>query len=116
MSDHVVTLFEVGNAPNLVLDYRLVAVDGFLGAVQGDGDDVDRNLNLLAKLVAINSRTPVAIVRRNGTPFLAIPADKTLAEKEYSLTPSAVSLRPEDETHRLRLDDHDHRHIALKFI
>jgi hypothetical protein len=116
VSDHVVTLFEVKNAPDLVLDYRLVAIDGVLGAVQGDDDLVDRNLNLLAKFVAINSQTPVAIVRRDGVPFLAIPADKTLTETEFSLAPSVVSLRPEDQIHRLRLDDQQHRHIALKFI
>jgi hypothetical protein len=117
VSDHAITLFEVKNARNLILDYRLVAIDGFLGTPQSDVDDVDRNLNTLAKLVAIKEQSPVAIVRRNGKPFLALPADRnTLSTSDYSLVPSAVSLKLEDEVHRLRLEDEDRRHIALKFI
>lgn len=116
MPDHAITLFEVRNASSLKLDYRLVAIEGFLGAVQGDDDLVEKNLNLLAKLVAIKAQTPVAIVRQAGTPYLAIPAAKSLPQEEYTLTPSVVSLRPQDAVHQLRLDDQQHRHIALKFI
>jgi len=68
MPDHAITLFEVRNASSLKLDYRLVAIEGFLGAVHGDDDLVEKNLNLLAKLVAIKAQTPVAIVRQDGTP------------------------------------------------
>ena len=32
MPDHAITLFEVRNASSLKLDYRLVAIEGFLGA------------------------------------------------------------------------------------
>jgi hypothetical protein len=116
MSDHAITLFEVRNAPNLILDYRLVAIEGFLGATQGDDDLVERNLNLLAKLVAIKEQSPVAIVRQDGTPYLAMPAGKTLSATEYSLAPSVVSLKTKDGVHRLRLEDQDRRHIALKFL
>lgn len=116
MSDHVITLFEVRNAPNLIFDYRLITIDGFLGAPHGDDDLVDRNVSTLAKLVAIKEQSPVAIVRQNGSPYLAIPADKTLSAKEYSLTPSVVSLKLGEEVHHLRLQDEDRRHIGLKFI
>lgn len=117
MSDHVITLFEVRNAPSLILDYRLVRIDGFLGAPQSDSDDVERNLNTLAKLVAIKEQSPVAIVRQNGRPCLAIPADKSaLSTKDYSLVPSCVSLTLEEEVHRLRLEDANRRHIALRFL
>jgi hypothetical protein len=116
MPDHAITLFEVRNASSLKLDYRLVTIEGFLGAVHGDDDLVEKNLNLLAKLVAIKAQTPVAIVRQDGTPYLAIPAAKSLPQEEYTLTPSVVSLRPRDAVHQLRLDDQQHRHIALKFI
>jgi hypothetical protein len=116
MPDHAITLFEVRNASSLKLDYRLVAIEGFLGAAHGDGDLIDKNLNLLAKLVAIKAQTPVAIVRQGGTPYLAIPAETSLPAEEYTLTPSVVSLRPQDAVHQLRLEDQLHRHIGLKFI
>jgi ActR/RegA family two-component response regulator len=85
MSDHAVTLFELRNAPNLVFDYRLVDLDGVLRATQGDDDQIDRNLNLLAKIVAIKAQTAVAIVRRGGKPYLAIPADKDFNEQEVTI-------------------------------
>jgi hypothetical protein len=118
MSDYVVTLYEIRNAANLVLDYRLVGIEGFLGTGHGDEDLVDRNLNLLAKLVATRERTPVAIIRRGDTRLLAVPADRTLKQFEYSLTPTVVRLQPETGTHSLRLSEpsDEHRHIALKFI
>lgn len=116
MADHVVTLYEIRNAPNLALDYRLVDIEGFLGAGHGDHDLVDRNLNLLAKQVAIKERSPVAIVRRGDARVLAIPADRTLQQLEYSLAPTLVRLKPESQTHTLQLNDGQHRHIAQKFI
>jgi len=116
MSDHVVTLYEIRNAPNLTLDYRLVEIEGFLGAGHGDDDLAERNLNLLAKQVAIKERSPVGIVRRGDTRLLALPADRTLKQLEYSLAPTLVRLKPEASTHSLRLNDGQHRHIALKFI
>jgi len=118
MSDHVVTLYEMRNANDLILDYRLVKIDGFLGAGHGDEDLIDRNLNLLAKQVAIRERTPVALIRKDDAHFLALPADRTPTNLEYSLTPSLVRLQPEQETHSLRLpaQNDEQRHIALKFI
>src|SRR5690349_9819682 len=116
MSDHVVTLFELRNAPNLIFDYRLVDIDGVLRATQGDDDQIDRNLNLLPKIVAIKAQTAVAIVRRNGKPYLAIPADKKFDEQEVTITPAIVTLRPQNEVHRLRTTDHENRNIALRFL
>ncbi|HLH31730.1 MAG TPA: hypothetical protein VKY31_11045, partial [Terriglobia bacterium] len=116
MSNHAVTLFELRNAPNLVFDYRLVDIDGILGATHGDHDLIDRNLNLLAKIVAIKAQTAVAIVRRNGKPYLAIPADKEFTEQEVTITPAVVTLRPQADVHCLRATDHQNRNIALRFL
>ena len=116
MSDHAVTLFELGNAPNLIFDYRLLEIDGVLRAAQGDDDQIDRNLNLLSKIVAIKARTAVAVVRRSGKPYLAIPADREFKEQEVTITPTIVTLRPQGEVHRLRTADQENRNIALRFL
>jgi hypothetical protein len=118
MFDHVLTMYELKNASNLTLEYRLYSIDGFLGAGRGDEDLVDRNINLLAKLVAIRERTPVAIVRRGNVHFLALPADRTLHQLEYPVTPAVVRLVPDQTTHSFHLPgtSEEHRRIAMKFI
>ena len=75
MDEHFVTLFEIRNATELNLNYRLVGIEGNLVAGQDDEDLPQRNLNLLAKLVAIRERTPVAIVSRDRQTYLAVRAD-----------------------------------------
>jgi hypothetical protein len=118
MFDHVVTLYEIGNVADLVLDYRLLKIDGFLGAGHGDEDLIDRNLNLLAKQVAIRERSAVALIRRGDLHLMALPADRTPTQLEYSLAPSVVRLQPQEATYSLRVpaQNDEQRHIASKFI
>jgi hypothetical protein len=99
MNDHVLNLYAITNAADLSVRYRLVDIRGSYG----EDDLADQNLSLLAKRVAIEERRPAALVRMNGKPALAVPADLRLTKTEYQLTPDVVELRPRDEEQELSL-------------
>jgi hypothetical protein len=99
MGYHVFNLFEITNLHGLQTRYRLVEIDGTYGA----DDLADQNLSRLVKRVAYSERAPVALIHRNGKPFLAVPADLTFGTDEYQLTPHVVDLKPLDEEYDLSL-------------
>lgn len=118
MNEHVFNLFPVTNQDDLRICYRLVEVDGELGAGSDDPDLPVKNLNLLAKKVAFGQELPVAIIRGGEKPLLAVAADRPIKRSDYQLTPHVVSLRPQDEIHSVdfsRLEEST-REIALSFL
>jgi hypothetical protein len=108
MQVYLLNLYEIKNVRDLPVAYRFLDIDGILGADREDGDLVDRNLSLLVKQIAYQERAPVALIRQNGKPLIAIPSDLTLSKDEYALTPDVVSLRPRDEVYRVEHDSVSH--------
>lgn len=108
MQSYLLNLYEIKNVRDLQIAYRLLDVDGLLGANREDGDLVDRNLSLLVKQIAYQERVPVALLRQNGKPVIAIPWDLKLSKDEYALTPDVVSLRARNEVHRVQHDSPSH--------
>jgi hypothetical protein len=99
MSAHVLNLYAITNADDLRARYRLVDISG----TYGEDDLAEQNLNLLAKRVALEEKTPAALVRVGGKPILAVPADLRFTKTEYQLTPDVVEILPRDEEHELCL-------------
>lgn len=118
MEQHVFNLFPVTNQQQLTFSYRLVDVEGELGAGSDDPDLAIRNLNLLTKKIAFGQKLPVAIVQGGETPVLAISAERELTRFEYQLTPHVVRLRPRSGTCTVRFSDLDSKNldIALSFL
>lgn len=104
MPDNLLNLYEITNRKELTGRYRLIAVEGYLGANSGDDDLVDRNLQSLSRLVGIHERQPVAVIRRNGTPHLAVPTDLQLTRSEYDLTPAVIRLHPLEQAYDFTLN------------
>lgn len=105
MASHRLNLYEVQNLTDLCASYRLVEIDGAFGIGRSDEDLAERNLGILAKQVSYQEKAPVALVRENGQAFLAMPADRDLSRREYTLTPDVVLLKPRDEVHKLAFGD-----------
>jgi hypothetical protein len=101
MGQHLVSLYEIENLNELRANYRLVEIDGSLGAERGDGDLVDKNANLLLKQVMFREQIAAALVTRQGKKFLAIPGEAELSDPVYTLTPHVVTLKPRDEAQAL---------------
>lgn len=99
MSAHLLNLYAISNADSLRARYRLVDIKGSFG----DDDLADQNLSQLAKRVAHSERVPVALLRKDSKPVLAVPADAPLAKREYQLTPDLVELHPRREEYELSL-------------
>ncbi len=81
-------------------------------------DLVDRNVNILATLVAIREKCPVTLVRDPSRFCLAVPAGKHIDQLEYHLPPDIVTLEPSSEVHRSNLlaSDRQARHVAIGFL
>jgi hypothetical protein len=90
---HWVNLFAITNQADLTMAYRLLEVRGL-----PPGDNYDKNLNRLVKVVSYEIRQPVALVRRGDTHHLAIPADAVLPALEQPLMPHVALLIPSDKT------------------
>ena len=118
MEEHVFNLYPVTNQRELAFSYRLVEVDGDLGAGSDDPDLAVKNLNLLTKRIAFSQQVPVAIVRGGDRPVLAVSADRPFVRLDYQLTPHVVSLRPSDEVHKAAFGELDGSTlgIALSFL
>jgi hypothetical protein len=102
MEEHVFNLYPVANQHELAFSYRLVEVEGDLGAGSDDPDLPLKNLHLLTKRIAFGQQVPVAIVQGGDKPVLAVAADRPFERRDYQLTPHVVSLRPKDEVHQVR--------------
>lgn len=118
MEQHVFNLFLVTNQQQLTFSYRLVDVEGELGAGSDDPDLAVRNLNLLTKKIAFGQKLPVAIIRGGDNPVLAVSAERELGRLEYQLTPHVVRLSPCTEICTVRFSDLDSKNldIALSFL
>jgi hypothetical protein len=114
MSLHVLNLYAIKNANDLRTRYRLVDIIGSYG----EDDLAEQNLNLLAKRVAFEKKRPAALVRVNGKPILAVPAELQFTNTEYQLTPNVVELRPRNEEHEVSLGNltPETEHLGLSFL
>ncbi len=101
MQTHLLNLYEIANLAELSTRYRLVKIDGPFGLDRDDDDLVERNLSLLTKMIAFHERVPVALVRRDHSAFLAVPAALKLSNLDYPLSPHVVTLQPQQETEEL---------------
>lgn len=119
MSTHNLNFFELSNAHDLSVDYRLVDVDGPFNAVLGDGEIAERNQQQLLGRIAYDEKIPVALFSRGEKPVLAIPAAHNLNTVEYHLTPDVATLKPRLEHHWLSLgamSDDAKRRVGLAFL
>src|SRR5438128_12669633 len=76
---------EIPNGAELTLDYRLLAITGL-----PSNEHYEKNLNQLLKQVRYEMKEPVALVKRDGTHHLAIPAHASLPALEQPLLPHLV--------------------------
>ena len=106
-------LFEIRNLGQLSMAYRLLEVRGL-----PRGEESDKQINQLIKLVAREIGGSVALVRRGDAHYLAIAADAALPEPEQRLTPHVVKLMAEEEVHRLEFAalDGETLPIATQFV
>ncbi len=118
MDNYRINLYEIEGPSRLAIEYSLVEVEGLDRATVSNPDLVDRNLNTLAKFVAIREKCPVAIVRDSGHFRLAVPATKHIEQLEYHLAPDIVTLRPLTARHRGTLAPQDTPgcHVAMSFL
>ena len=118
MVAHVVSLYPIEGLSQARVPYRLVDIQGAYGCENDDGDLIEKNLNLLLRQVAFREEAPVALVRRDGTRLLAMPAGVELGDRDYALTPHVVTLKPRDETKELDFSqlDQEGERIALSFL
>ena len=105
--------FEITNLEQLGCEYQLLAVEGI-----ALGDDYDKHLNRIAGKVTRQLKQPTALVKREGKPFLALPASSPLPDLQCALTPHVADLVPVDEKFSLRFDalDEVSTPIALRFL
>ncbi|MGA2658449.1 MAG: hypothetical protein ABSH34_13165 [Verrucomicrobiota bacterium] len=115
MEEHVFNLYPVANQHELAFSYRLVEVEGDLGAGSDDPDLPLKNLHLLTKRIAFGQQVPVAIVQGGDKPVLAVAADRPFERRDYQLTPHVVSLRPKDEVHQVRFAGGDGSALGIAF-
>ncbi len=59
MDNYRINLYEIEEPGRLAFEYRLLEVQGLDRATVSDPDLVERNLNILTKLVAIREKCPV---------------------------------------------------------
>ena len=118
MISHVLNLFRIENLSELEARYRLIEVDIPRMSGAADEDHAHEALNSLTKQIAIAERVPVALVRRGGTSFVAVPAAARLTRLEYELTPEVATLKPRNEVSlaRFRGGGGEERSVALSFL
>jgi len=111
--DHAASLFIVRNAGDLTIGYRLLRING----VPRD-DHYDKNLNRLLRDTQYELKTPVALIHRDGSPFLAIPTGSPEPTSERRLMPHVAVLVPEPFEHLLNLGKMDaaDRAIGVSFL
>ena len=105
--------FEITNLPALQSEYRLLAIEGL-----APGDDFDKQVNLVLLNVTRELRQPVALVRDQNLPCLAIPAAAPNPTMTWPLTPHVAELRALDGIHSLDFARLDRRSlpIASRFL
>src|SRR2546428_13109553 len=94
MAGHVLNCFEIQNADELRMHYRLVRVEGPFDPHLGDGDVADRNLQQLVKRIQYEERIPVAIHQAGAKPILAVPLEHHWHRTENALAPAVAALKP----------------------
>src|SRR5437867_5913041 len=87
-----VNRFEIQNLDDLSLKYRVLRITGLPA-----GDTYDKNVNRLVTSIAYELRQPVALVRRDHTHAVVIPADGPLPKLEQPLMPHVAVLEPEGD-------------------
>lgn len=118
MAGHVMNCFEIQNADELRMNYRLVRVDGPFDPDLGDGDVAERNLQQLVKRMQYEEKIPVAIQRAGAQPILAVPMEHRLNRTEYDLAPDVAVLQPLETSGSIALSstDRESEHIGMAFL
>lgn len=119
MPTHILNFFEISNACNLSVEYRLVDVDGPFNAALRDGEIAERNQQQLLQRIAFEEKIPVALFSGGEKPVLTIPAAHDLSTAEYHLAPDVATLQPRPERHWLSLgamSDDAQRRVGLAFL
>ena len=107
MAGHVLNCFEIQNADELRMHYRLVRVEGPFDLRLGDGDVAERNLQQLVKRIQYEERIPVAIHQAGAQPILAVPFEHHLHRTEYDLAPDVAVLQPLETSGSIVLSSKD---------
>jgi hypothetical protein len=107
MAGHVLNCFEIQNADELRMHYRLVRVEGPFDSRLGDGDVAERNLQQLVKRIQYEERIPVAIHQAGAQPILAVPFEHHLHRTEYDLAPDVAVLQPLETSGSIVLSSKD---------
>ena len=105
-------MFQIKNLDKLSCNYRFFDITSLPA-----GDDLERNVHLLAKNLAYELQSPVALVKHGDHHCVGLTADAN-PKLEQPLTPHVAILAPHDEIQRLdfgHLDATTHA-IAESFL
>ena len=109
---HWINRFEITNLSELTLNYRLLGID------LPETSEHDKQLNQLVKRVAYDIRQPVALIKKNGKHWLAVPAESPLPKMEVQLGPCVAQLSTDAIEYTLNLGqlDANTTPVAVKFL
>lgn len=96
MVNAILNLFEIENLGELSCTYRLLEITNL-----PLNDQYPANINLLAGMVASDTRKPVCIYRKEDKAFLATTADISNIQTEWRLIPHIAKLVPDNHEYQL---------------
>lgn len=109
MGNHLINLFEITNTSNLECSYKLYEIENLPRDV-----NYDKNINLLKKNLSIDLEQPVAIIKKDGKHFIALPSNSPKTpDLEQNLVPHIVTLKPEEKEHKFNLTDLSSENLSI---
>lgn len=117
MKTNVINFFKITNLSELAVSYRLLEVQD-LPCLPEQELLYQKNLNKLAEKVSSEIEGPTAIVRRNGSAYIAVPSDSQIGNSTQQLVPFVVKLNPLDEIYTINhaMLSENNREVALQFL
>jgi hypothetical protein len=115
MRNHTLNLFAISNIAELNFSYKLVQFE----LPSYDGNEESRNKKLQKLALAVSSATsgPAAIVNREGRKYVAIPANKTMADTRVDVGSLIVQVKLLPQVYQANASQQDEgsQHVIFKF-
>jgi len=99
MRKHMLNLFRLPNLHELDFSYKLVKTD--LKCSPGKEDLFNKYIRKVGERVASLTEGPVAVVKRNGGRYIAVPHDRELTEAKVDVGPFVVTVTGLPEVYRV---------------
>lgn len=113
MEKHIINLFEIENLSDLELRYKLYEIDNL-----PKDTNYNKNINILRKNLSYELWRPVALIKKDGKHYVAIPSDSKDPVLEQHLVPHIINLIPENQEYKLKLSEftQDNFQIVTSFL